>query len=237
MNAIEAALVGGFVGAVIVSAVNALAGWYRALYRADESQRQREHQMRVLVLEQHHQLQQAAMQDAARLRDARLARLNEDAKELARALFDLERLALLMQWGRSADRAEMERVEMSARTHFESARAGLTLDPDGARLTTTFESLTRDIAQYQSMMQGHRVLVEARAVEQVVEHADQMEAQRGKVVEGITAAMRETQAVLKSVAVPADAPKVPEPPSRPAAGVEAIPEIAPTIELAASSPP
>ena len=227
-------------GAVIVSALAALASWNRARQGADESRRQREHQMQVLALEQHHQLQLAAMQDTARLRDARLVRLNEDAKELARALFDLERLALLMQWGRSADRAEMERLELSARTRFESARAGLTLDPDGARLTTMFESLTRDIAQYQSMMQSHRVLVEARAVEQVVEHADQMEAQRKKVVEGIMAAAHETQDVLKAVAAPIEAPRAPARSGGTAAGEAATseaaaPEVAPPIGLPATS--
>lgn len=226
-------------GAVIVSALAALASWNRARQGAEESQRQREHQMQVLVLEQHHQLQLAAMQDTTRLRDARLARLNEDAKELARALFDLERLALLMQWGRTADRTEMERLELSARTRFESARAGLTLDPDGGRLTALFESLTRDIAQYQSMMHSHRVLVEARAVEQVVEHADQMEAQRKKVVEGITAAIHEAQDVLKAVAAPIEAPRPPEPSSRPAAAEAAAGEtaadMAPQIGLPAAS--
>jgi hypothetical protein len=244
---IAAALIGGFVGAVAVSALAAVVDWNRARQSADESQRQREHQLDVLILEQHHQMQRAAMQDAARLRDARVARLNEDAKELTRALFDLERLALLMQWGHSADRAEMERLELSARTRFESARAGLTLDPEGNRLTTMFESLTRDIAQYQSMVQSHRVLVEARAVEQVVEHADQMEAQRGKVVEGIMAALHEIQDVLKSVAAPIEAPMPPELPSRVAAAETAdedtaadrpaAPDVAPQIGLPATIAP
>ena len=174
MNGLESALIGGFVGALIVSAVDILLDWLRAQRGAGESQRQRAHDLEVLILEQYRQMQQAALQDAARLRDGRLARLNDDARELARALFDLERLALLMQWGRSADSAELERLEVSAHAHFESARAGLMLDPDGATLTASFESLTREIAQYQSMIQSHRVLVEARAVEQVVEHADQL---------------------------------------------------------------
>ena len=203
------ALVGGFVGAVIVAGFGILLDLHRTNRDADEGLKQRAHELEVLVLEQYHKMQQAALQDAARLRDARVARLNDDARELARALFDLERLALLMQWGRSADSLEMERVEMSAHAHFESARAGLMLDPDGARLTATFESLMRDIAQYQSMLQSHRVLVDARAVEQVVEHADQLEVQRTKVTESIRAAVGETQEVLKSVGVPIEAPRAP----------------------------
>lgn len=231
VNGLESALIGGFVGALIVSAVDILLDWQRAHRNAGESQKQRAHDLEVLVLEHYHQMQQAALQDAARLRDGRLARLNDDARQLARALFDLERLALLMQWGRSADSAELERLEISAHTHFESARAGLMLDPDGARLTTTFESLTREIAQYQSMIQSHRVLVEARAVEQVVEHADQLEAQRGKVVDGIKAAVGETQAMLKAVAVAVEAPTRPVPPSQAAAIAAAVPQVTPTVEL------
>ena len=236
VNGLESALIGGFVGALIVSTVDIVLDWHRAHRSASESQRQRAHDLEVLVLEQYHQMQQAAMQDAARLRDTRLERLNDDARELARALFDLERLALLMRWGRSADSAELERLEMSAHAHFESARAGLMLDPDGARLTAIFETLTREIAQYQSMIQSHRVLVEARAVEQVVEHADQLEVQRAKVVEGIKAAVGETQAVLKSVAVPVDAPKGAVPVSLTAAGGEAGPLVAPAMELVPGPP-
>src|SRR6266545_2272748 len=198
VNAIEAALVGGFVGAVVVSVVTALVAWGQRLHDAEEGRRLRAHDLEVRMLEHQHQLRRAALDDAARLRDARVARLSEDAKELARALFDLERLALLMQWGESADKAEMQRLEMSARTRFESARAGLTLDADGGRLTATFESLTGAIAKYQSMLQSHRVLVEARAVQQAVDHAAEMEVQRGKVVEGVTAALRETQVLLES---------------------------------------
>ncbi len=195
MNAIEAALIGGLVGALIVSGLGALLAW-----------RQGQHDLRVRMLEHRHLLHRAALEDAARLRDARYNRLRDDARELAGALFDLERLALLMQWGESADEGEMRRLELSARARFEAARAGLTLDPDGVRLTATFESLTGEIAKYQSMLQSHRVLVEARAVQQAVDHADEMEAQRARVVDGITAALRETQVLLESVAVPVQAP-------------------------------
>jgi hypothetical protein len=236
VNGLEAALIGGFVGALIVSVIEVLLDWHRAHRIADESQKQRAHDLEVLVLEQYHQMQQAAIQDAIRLRDARAARLNDDARELARALFDLERLALVMQWGRTADGAQMERLEMSAHAHFESARAGLTLDPEGARLTATFESLTREIAQYQSMMQSHRVLVEARAVEQVVEHADQLEVQRAKVVEGIKAAVSETQNVLKSVAVPIEAPRAPVALSKTADAEPVTPQVAPSMELMPGQP-
>jgi hypothetical protein len=236
VNGIEAALIGGLVGALIVSTIGVVVDWQRAHRNADESQKQRAHELEVLVLEQYHQMQQAAMQDAARVRDARLSRLNEDARELARALFDLERLALLMQWGRAADSAEMDRLEMSAHSHFESARAGLTLDPEGAALSATFESLTQEIAQYQSMIQSHRVLVEARAVEQVVDHADQLEVQRAKVVEGIKAAVSETQRVLKSAAVPIEAPRAPVQLSRTAGGESAMPLAAPSMELIPGQP-
>jgi hypothetical protein len=236
VNGLESALIGGFVGALIVSAVDIVLDWHRAHRSAGESQRQRAHDLEVLILEQYHQMQQAALQDAAHLRDARFARLNEDARQLARALFDLERLALLMQWGRSADTAELERLEVSAHAHFESARAGLMLDPDGARLTSTFESLTREIAQYQSMMQSHRVLIEARAVEQVVEHADQLEVQRAKVVEGIKAAVGEAQAMLNAVAVPVAAPKAPVPLSQKTADAEAVTQVAPSMELVPGPP-
>ena len=231
VNGLQSALIGGFVGALIVAAVDILLDWQRAHRSAGESQKQRAHELEVLVLEQYHQMLQAALQDAARLRDGRLARLNDDARELARALFDLERLALLMQWGRSADNAELERLETSAHARFESARAGLMLDPDGAKLTATFEALTREIAQYQSMIQSHRVLVEARAVEQVVEHADQLEVQRAKVVEGIKAAVGEAQAMLKAVAVPVEAPKSPVPVSQTAAVEAPVAQVAPTMEL------
>jgi hypothetical protein len=231
VSGVEAALVGGFVGAVIVSALAVVLDWQRARRGAAERQRERAHDLAVLAMEHDHRVQQAAIQDAVRLRDARLDRLNEDAKELARALFDLERLALLMQWGRLGDDAELERLEMSARTHFESARAGLTLDPDGARLTVTFQSITREIAQYQSMLRSHRVLVEARAVEQVVDHADQLEVQRNKVVEGIMAAIAETQSMMKSAAVPVEAPMLPELASQIASEEPVVPRVAPTMEL------
>src|SRR6266700_4622862 len=191
VNVVEWALVGGFVGALVVSVVSALVAWREGRHGAAEGRSQRAHDLEVRTLEHEHQLQRTALEDAARLRDARVARLTEDARELARALFDLDRLALLMQWGDSADKAEMKRLELSARTRFESARAGLTLDPDGARLTAMFESLTVEIAKYQSMLQSHRVLVEARAVEQVIDHAAQMEVQNKKVAEGVTAAVGE----------------------------------------------
>ena len=226
-----AALIGGFVGAVIISVLAVVFDWQRARHGADERQRDRAHDLAVLALEHNQQLQQAAMQDAARLRDARLARLNDDARELARALFDLERLALLIQWGRPGDGAELERLETSARAHFESARAGLTLDPDGARLAVTFQSITHEIAQYQSMIQSHRVLVEARAVERAVEHAEQMAAQRTTVVDGIMAAFAETQSMLKSAAVPIEAPKPPELPSHIASDEPAVPRVTPSMEL------
>ncbi len=237
MNVIEAALIGGFVGAVIVSAIGILVDWRRVRNQSEERQRERAHSLEVRVLEQRHQLRQAGMEDAARLRDARFARLNQDARELAMALFDLERLARLLQWGQSADRAEMDRLEMSAHARFESARAGLTLDPDGARLTATFESLTGDIEQYKSMLQSHHVLVEARAVDQVVAHADQMEAQRAKVVEGIMAAVRETQSLLESVAVPIEAPESPPVDNGMSTNAPAQPRVAPSIELSVSGPP
>ncbi len=236
MNPIEAALIGGFVGALIMAAIDVVIDWRRGQRDADESQRQRAHDLEVRSLEQHHQVQRAILEDAARLRDARFARLSEDAKELARALFDLERLALLMQWAQSSDSAEMERLETSARIRFQSARAGLTLDPDGARLTAMFESLTREISQYQSMLQSHRVLVQARAVQQVVDHLDQMEAQRGKVVGAITAALNEIQDLLESIAVPVQAPAAPAMQSRMVGGEPAVPPIAPSAELAASNP-
>ena len=236
VDGLQAALIGGFAGALIISALNLVLDWQRGQRSADDNQRQRAHDLEVLVLEQYHQMQQAATQDAVRLRDARIARLHDDARELARALFDLERLALLMQWGRSADGSELERLELSAHAHFESARAGLTLDPAGARLTASFESLTREIAQYQSMIQSHRVLVEARAVDQVVEHADQLEAQRAKVVEGIKAAVGETMGVLKSVAVPIEAPKVPLAVSQTQGGEAALPQAPPSMELIVNPP-
>jgi hypothetical protein len=232
----QAALIGGFVGALIVSALNLVLDWQRGQRSAEENQKQRAHDLEVLVLEQYHQMQLAATQDTIRLRDARIARLHDDARELARALFDLERLALLMQWGRSADVSELARLELSAHAHFESARAGLTLDPAGARLTASFESLTREIAQYQSMIHSHRVLVEARAVDQVVEHADQLEAQRAKVVEGVKAAVGETMGVLKSVAVPVEAPKAPLHVSQMQGSEAALPQAAPSMELIANSP-
>lgn len=232
MNGLEAALAGGFVGAVIMAAIAVVLDWQRARHSASERRGERAHDLAVLNLEHDHRLREAAMHDAVRLRDARLARLNDDAKELARALFDLERLALLMQWARAGDTAELERLEMSARAHFESARAGLTLDPDGARLAATFQSITREIVQYQAMVQSHRVLIEARAVEQAVDHADQLEVQRTKVVEGITAAIAEAQGMLKSAAVPIEAPG---PASRPASD-ELVVRPAPEQDGGASRP-
>jgi hypothetical protein len=231
VNPLEAALVGGFVGGLIMSAVAILLDWQRARRGADERERQRTHELEVLNLEQRHQLELTAMQDAARLRDARFARLNDDARELARALFDLERLALLMQWGRPEDDRELERLETSARAHFESARAGLTLDPDGTRLTDTFESITREIAQYQSMIRSHRVLVEARAVEQVVDHAEQMQAQRGRVVDGINVAISQAQGMLKSAAAPVEAPTAPLSVDEKASAPVEASHVAPTMEL------
>lgn len=205
VNAIAAALVGGFVGGLLTSAINVVAAWRQRRHDAEERQKQRVHDLEVHALE-----------DARRLRDARVERLREDATELTRALFDLERLALLMQWGEAVNGEEMRRLDLSARARFESARAGLTLDPAGARMAATFESLTREIAQYQSMLQSHRVLVEARAVEQVVEHAAQMEKQHAKVTDGIAAALRETRELLESVEVPMGAPAAAQPVVTPA---------------------
>jgi len=51
------------------------------------------------------------------------------------------RRATLPSW--TADGPELERLEVSAHAHFESAWAWLTLDPAGARLTASFEYLTR----------------------------------------------------------------------------------------------
>jgi hypothetical protein len=231
VNGLEAAAAGGFVGALIMSVLAVLLDRQRARRTADERQKERAHDLQMRTIEQRHEMQLAAMQDAVRLRDARFSRLNDDARQLARALFDLERLALLMQWGRQEDSDELERLEMSARAHFESARAGLTLDPEGARLTGTFESVTREIAQYQSMIKSHRVLVDARAVEQVITHADQMQAQRAKVVEGIMVAVSETQSMLKSVATPVEAPEAPEPAGRPASTGPAVPQVTPKMDL------
>jgi hypothetical protein len=217
VNVVDAALIGGFVGALVVSVLGVLVAW-----------RERGHDLRVRTLEHEHRLRRATLEDAARLRDARVARLTAEAKELARALFDLERLALLMQWGESADKEEMRRLELSARTRFESARAGLTLDPDGARLTAMFESLTIEIARYQSMVQSHRVFVEARAVQQAIDHAAEMEVQRGRVVEGVTAALDDARLLLASIAVPVESPPAVAPagevPQRPAAAVRPIDE-------------
>jgi len=241
VNPIAAALIGGFLGALVMGAIGIVLDWQRGQRSAYENQKQRAHDLEVRLLDQHHQVQRAIVEDAARLRDARFARLSEDARELARALFDLERLSLLLQWAQPSDKAEMERLETSARVRFQTARAGLTLDPEGARLTATFESLTREIAQYQSMLQSHRVLVEARAVQQVVDHLDQMEEQRNKVVAGITSALGEIQGLLESVAVPVQAPparqEIPiavEPPPAPIPSV--APSVAPSGELAASNP-
>lgn len=227
---------GGFVGGLVISAVAVILDWRRARSAAVEGQRRRTHELQVLSLEQRHQLELAAMNDAARLRDARFARLNEDAKELARALFDLERLALLMQWGRPEDDRELEHLEASARAHFESARAGLTLDPDGGRLTGTFESITREIAQYQSMIRSHRVLVEARAIEQAVDHADQMQAQRDKVVDGINVALRQIQSMLTSAVVPVEVPTAPLSMDEKASTPAAAPLAASAMELIPRSP-
>lgn len=209
--------------------------WRRGQREAEESQKQRAHDLEVRSLEHQHQVQRAIVEDAARLRDARFARISEDARELARALFDLERVALLLQWAQPSDKAELERLETSARLRFQSARAGLILDADGARLTTTFDSLTREIAQYQSMLQSHRVLVEARALEQVADHLDQMEVQRVKVVASITSALGEIQSLLESLAVPVEAPPA-APPSPMVSSERALSPVAPSTELAASTP-
>lgn len=205
MNVVEAALVGGLVGALFVSVLGVLLAWRERRHNTEEVRDQRAHDLKLRMLEHDHHLQRAALEDAARLRDARVARLTVEAKELALALYDLERLALLMQWGESADKDEMKRLELSARTRFESARAGLTLDPAGGSLTTMFESLTVEIARYQAMAQSHRVLVEARAVQQAIDHAGEMEVQRARVVEGVTDALGEARRLLASVAVPMEA--------------------------------
>jgi len=228
VNPVEAALVGGLLGALLASGLNILLAW-------GQRRQQREHDLEMSALTHRQQLQRVVLEDAARLRDARLARLREDAKELTRALFDLERLALLMQWGESADKDEMKRVELAARARFESARAGLTLDPDGGRLTAAFASLTREIDEYQSMLQSHRVLVEARVVQHVVEHADQLEAQRRKVIDDITAAIQETQALLASVSVPVEAPAMETGPTP--GGIDMRSERADSVETARMLPP
>jgi hypothetical protein len=82
-------LVGGFVGAVIWSAVAILLDWQRARRSRDERERWRAHELEVRTLEQARHLHLATMQDAARVRGAHFARLNDDVEELTRALFDL----------------------------------------------------------------------------------------------------------------------------------------------------
>src|SRR5437879_3014045 len=94
VNVVEAALVGGLVGGLLVSVLGALVAWRERHRDAAEARDQRAHDLQMRVLEHEHHLQRAALEDAARLRDLRVARLTEEARELARALFDLEQLAL-----------------------------------------------------------------------------------------------------------------------------------------------
>jgi hypothetical protein len=89
-----------------------------------------------------------------------------------------------------------------AAAHFESARARPTLGPDGARLTGNCESITREIVLYWPMIQGRRVLVKARAVEQAVDHADQIQGQRAEGSRWHRRRDQRNRALLKSVAVP-----------------------------------
>ena len=95
VNVVEAALVGGLVGGLLVSVLGALVAWRERHRDAAEARDQRAHDLQMRVLEHEHHLQRAALEDAARLRDLRVARLTEEARELARALFDLEQVVVI----------------------------------------------------------------------------------------------------------------------------------------------
>jgi hypothetical protein len=185
------------IGAIVASVVQS----FSTAWVAGE-QRRAERLERVAT--RAHELEQERREDERQLRDARLGRLRDDARELTQALFDLQRVMLYLQWGRDHRRPEREGLEQSARERYERARAGLALDPDGRRLEALFTKLSSEIAQYETMLESQRALVEARTGQQAIEHAAKLEEQRKLVLDEVDEAVREVGTVLADIERPVE---------------------------------
>jgi len=149
-----------------------------------------------------HELQLRRWEDEQRLREARMGRLREDGRELTMALFDLQRAMLLLQWGRDHQKSQRESLEETAWRRYERARAGLALDPDGQKLAQAFVGLSDGIAQYESMLESQRALVEARVGQEAIDHAAKVEGQRKLVLDGIDDTIKRVGDLLSEVARP-----------------------------------
>lgn len=183
------------IGAIVASIVQSFASMW-ITHRQQDADRLERTSVRA------HELELRRLEDERRLRDARLDRLRKDGRELTMALFDLERVMLLLQWGRDHRKSEREDLEQSARRRYEKARAGLALDPDGQKLEEAFVRLSDDIARYESMLESQRALVEARVGEQAIDHAAKVEEQRKLVLDGIDDTIKQVGDVLTEIARP-----------------------------------
>jgi hypothetical protein len=149
-----------------------------------------------------HELELRRWEDEQRLREARMAHLREDGRELTMALFDLQRAMLLLQWGRDHKKTERESLEETAWHRYERARAGLALDPDGQKLAKAFVGVSDGIAQYESMLESQRALVEARVGQEAIDHAAKVEEQRKIVLDGIDDTIKQVGDLLSEIARP-----------------------------------
>lgn len=183
------------IGAIAASMVQSFASMW-ITHRQQDAERLERASVRA------HELELQRLEDERRLRDARLDRLRKDGRELTMALFDLERVMLLLQWGRDHRKSEREGLEQTARRRYEKARAGLALDPDGQKLEEAFVRLSDEIAQYESMLESQRALVEARVGEQAIDHAAKVEEQRKHVLDGIDDTIKQVGDVLAEIGRP-----------------------------------
>ncbi|HKA48923.1 MAG TPA: hypothetical protein VKK19_04950 [Candidatus Dormibacteraeota bacterium] len=149
-----------------------------------------------------HELELRRWEDDQRLREARMARLREDGRELTMALFDLQRVMLLLQWGRDHAKSERESLEETAWRRYERARAGLAMDPDGQKLAQAFMGLSDGIARYESMLESQRALVEARVGQEAIDHAAKIEEQRKLVLDGIDDTIKRVGDLLSEIGRP-----------------------------------
>ena len=183
------------IGAIVASLIQSFASMWIA-----RRQQVAEHIERAAA--RAHELELRRWEDDRRLREGRIDRLREDGRELTMALFDLQRAMLLLQWGRDHMKSERESLEETARRRYERARAGLALDPDGQKLERAFLRLSDGIAQYESMLESQRALVEARVGQEAIDHAAKVEEQRKKVLDGIDDTIRQVGDLLADVARP-----------------------------------
>jgi len=183
------------IGAIVAGVVQSFASMWIARHQQAAERAER-------AAARAHELELRRWEDEQRLREARMARLREDGRELTMALFDLQRVMLLLQWGRDHAKSERESLEETAWRRYERARAGLAMDPDGQKLAQAFMGLSDGIARYESMLESQRALVEARVGQEAIDHAAKIEEQRKLVLDGIDDTIKRVGDLLSEIGRP-----------------------------------